>query len=268
MARKTSQLIPDQRRTLILQELRRNGVMSFRQLASIVGASEMTVRRDAQALHADGKLSITTGGVSLPHSVLREPSRAEKAVVETSEKDAIAHEAARLVLPSQTIYLDAGTTVQSLRPYMQDLAGLTIVSNDFATLHAFVGLQETDLIFVGGRVDQENMSTTGRLAAMTINELTFDIAFISCSSWDVRRGVTTPSEEKIEPKRAARSAATRAILLTTSSKFGTFSKYRVAGLQEFDGIITDAALDNRSAEAVRSIGVDLTLAVPSASNSA
>lgn len=260
MGPRRGHLIPDQRRTLILQELRKRGVMSFRELAPIVGASEMTVRRDAQSLQRHGKIELTTGGVTLPGSVLREPSRAEKAVAETQEKEQIARRAAALVQPSQTLYLDAGTTVQAMREHLHSTHGLTIVSNDFATCQAFVGLPDVDLIFIGGRVDQENMSTTGRLAAMTISELTFDIAFMSCSSWDVRRGVTTPSEDKVDPKRAAHAAATQSVLMATSSKFGTYSKYKILNLDQFDAVITDEALDSPSAEDIRSLGINLDLA--------
>lgn len=76
-----------------------------------------------------------------------------------------------------------------MSPYLQDRKDLTIVSNDLATATAFLDYPGIDLICVGGRVDRGNKSMIGRLAALTLAELSLDIAFLSSSSWDVQHGV-------------------------------------------------------------------------------
>jgi DeoR/GlpR family transcriptional regulator of sugar metabolism len=55
-------------------------------------------------------------------------------------------------------------------------------------------------------------------------------------------------------------AASRCVLLTTSSKYGTFGMYKVAGLEQFDTIISDEGLAQAAAESIRAHGVELLLA--------
>ncbi|MDQ1168773.1 DeoR/GlpR family transcriptional regulator of sugar metabolism [Microbacterium proteolyticum] len=159
-----------------------------------------------------------------------------------------------------TVYLDAGTTAHAMRPFLEHVTDLTVVTNDLATVQAFIDHPRADLICVGGRVDRTNLSTIGRLTRLSLAELSLDLAFISSSSWDLGHGVTTPVEAKIEAKRAAVEVAERSILIADSSKYGRFAKYRALRLDELATIITDATLPDSDAEALSSAGVEVVRA--------
>lgn len=257
---KSTSLIPEQRRQQILQHLRGQGVLSYREITELLGVSHMTARRDVAALAQEGKVQVTQGGVLAETKLLQEPHRSVKESADLPAKAAIARHAADLVTDSMTVYLDAGTTVQAMSPYLQDRKDLTIVSNDLATATAFLDYPGIDLICVGGRVDRDNKSMIGRLAALTLAELSLDIAFLSSSSWDMKHGVTTPVEAKIDPKRAAMTSAEKTVLLADSSKFGRYAKYRVLALEELDLIISDGGLDEAAAREIRALGVEVVRA--------
>lgn len=248
-------LIPEQRRELIVKHLRREGVLSYRQLVDLVGVSHMTVRRDISVLEEAGRVLATPGGAKIASRLIAEPTRLEKAEQDVAEKDDMARHAASLVRESMTIYLDAGTTIQAMRPHLESVNDLTIVTNDLAIIAAFLDHPTADLIAVGGRVEKANQSTTGHLAALALNELSIDIAFLSSSSWDLRRGVTTPTESKIAPKTAALKSASESVLVAGSSKYGTFGRYRVFELTELDIIITDAGLSEAAAAGIEEHGI-------------
>jgi DeoR/GlpR family transcriptional regulator of sugar metabolism len=255
----TAPLIPEQRRESIVRNLQRAGVLSYRQLAELLGVSQMTVRRDIVALEEEGRVSGTPGGAKLLSRLIEEPSRAVKQEAGVAEKAAIARVAAGMVSDSMTIYLDAGTTVQAMRPHLQDVRDLTVVTNDLATVQAFLDHPTADLICIGGRVDKANLSTMGRLTRLALRELSLDLAFISSSSWDLSHGVTTPVEAKLEAKRAAIAAAESSVLLADSSKYGRFGRYRALRLDELTTVVTDDALTDAAAAALRDAGVDLVL---------
>ncbi|KAA9156947.1 DeoR/GlpR transcriptional regulator [Amycolatopsis acidicola] len=235
-------LIPEQRRDLILGQLRRDSVLSYRQLAKLVGVSHMTIRRDVAELERQGKVVATQGGAKIVARVATEPPRTEKAAADVWQKDAMARYAAGLVRESMTIYLDAGTTLQAMRPYLQDFGDLTVVTNDLVIASSYLDHPAIEIITLGGRVEKRNSSTVGRIPALALRELSLDIAFLTSSSWDLRRGVTIPAESKVEPKKAAVAAATTPVLVAASSKYGTFGRYRILGLDDLDLIITDDGL--------------------------
>ncbi|RMT27079.1 Regulatory protein, DeoR, partial [Pseudomonas syringae pv. spinaceae] len=91
-------------------------------------------------------------------------------------------------------------------------------------------------------------------------QLATDVAFMSTSSWDLQRGTTTPSALKVEVKQAAMQSASQTVLVATSSKYGTFGMYKVAGLDQFDTIISDAALAEAAADGIRKQRIELLLA--------
>ncbi|MFG6445796.1 DeoR/GlpR family DNA-binding transcription regulator [Microbacterium sp. P06] len=259
MASSTS-LIPEQRRQEILRHLRRDEVLSYRQITDLLGVSQMTARRDVALLAEQGRVTATAGGAALVVRRLREPLRAQKAQTDLPQKTAIARTAAARVADSMTIYLDAGTTVQAMRPYLEDLTDLTVVTNDLTTVQAFLDHPSVDLICIGGRVDRDNQSTIGRLASLTLAELSVDVAFLSCSSWDARHGVTTPTEAKVDPKRAAIHSATSRVLLADSGKYGSFAKYRVMRLDEIETVVTDDGMTHEDLADIRALDVEVVCA--------
>ncbi|MBB4685753.1 DeoR/GlpR family DNA-binding transcription regulator [Amycolatopsis jiangsuensis] len=251
-------LIPEQRRDLILGHLRRDSVLSYRQLAALVGVSHMTVRRDVAELERQGRVVATQGGAKIVARLAAEPPRTEKAGADVAQKDAMARYAATLVRESMTIYLDAGTTLQALRPHLDGFGDLTVVTNDLVIAASYVDHPSIEIITLGGRVEKRNQSTVGRLPALALRELSLDIAFLSTSSWDLRRGVTIPAESKVDPKQAAVAAAETSVLVAASSKYGSFARYRILGLAELDLVITDGGLlDAQLAEIEAESGVEV-----------
>jgi len=254
-------LIPEQRRDRILGQLRRDSVLSYRQLAKLIGVSHMTIRRDIAELERQGKVVATQGGAKIVARLATEPPRTEKAGADVRQKDAMARYAASLVRESMTIYLDAGTTLQAMRPYLQDFADLTVVTNDLVIASSYLDHPTIEIIALGGRIEKRNSSTVGRIPALTLRELSLDIAFLTSPSWDLRRGVTIPAESKVEPKQAAVAAATTSVLVAASSKYGSFGRYRILGLDELDLVITDDGLaesDAADIEARHGVHVERT----------
>ncbi|MCU1716920.1 DeoR/GlpR family DNA-binding transcription regulator [Pseudomonas sp. 5P_3.1_Bac2] len=252
-------MIPEQRRVLMLRTLRKHQVLSVHQLMEMFGCSHMTIRRDIALLEQEGLAYSVTGGVRIASQLHSEPSRQLKSAIELPQKLAMAKLAARLLHADMTIYLDAGTSTLEIVPYITALSGMTVVTNDFAIVQALLDAPHVTVIHTGGQLDHSNRSSVGNLAVVTLRQIVTDIAFISTSSWDLRRGLTTPSVLKVEVKQAAMQSAAQVVLVASSSKYGTFSTYRIAGLEEFDLILSDDALAGAAADGIRKLGGDLWL---------
>lgn len=253
-------MIPAQRREQILRQLRKHQVLSVHQLMEMFDCSHMTVRRDIALLEQEGRAYSVTGGVRIASQLHSEPSHQSKAVVEQIQKQGMARLAAGLLHDDMTVYLDAGTTTLEIVPYIAARTGMTVITNDFGIVNALADAVHVDVIHTGGLLDHPNRSCVGGLAAATLRQIATDIAFMSTSSWDLQRGTTTPSALKVEVKQVAMQAASQTVLVATSSKYGTFGMYKIAGLDQFDAIITDDALAQAAADGIRHQGVELLLA--------
>jgi DeoR/GlpR family transcriptional regulator of sugar metabolism len=255
-------MIPAQRRELLLRELRGSGVLSVKELCHLLGVSHMTVRRDIATLEDEGRVRSVPGGVQLVAPLRSEPTYQDKSVLDVAEKRSMAGAAAALVGDGQTLYLDAGTTLGHVVPLLWNVSGLTILTNDLTTAAALTDHPDLELYLVGGQVDRGNRSVVGGIAANTIAEFNVDTAFISTSSWDLKRGSTTPSHAKVTVKRAAMAAASMAVLVAGADKYGSFGKFNVAPLNRFEHVITDDRLPEAVAPAIRALGVDLKITAP------
>jgi DeoR/GlpR family transcriptional regulator of sugar metabolism len=87
-----------------------------------------------------------------------------------------------------------------------------------------------------------------------------DVAFLSCNSWDLEKGITAPTEEKAALKRDLIAHASRKILLADSSKYGSWSLFNIAHLNELTEIITDSQLDGQTRRTLASLSTRLIIA--------
>lgn len=252
-------MIPDQRREHILKLLQERHVLSINELTSMLSVSHMTVRRDIQALENDGKVLSVTGGVRLAARLKSEPSYLAKAQLEVPAKRAIARSAAELVRENFTIYLDAGTTTLQMVPLLTDKVGLTVITSDFNVVGHLMEYPGIELIHTGGVVSHSDHSSVGRFTADFLRQVNVDLAFIASSSWDAERGSTTPSEAKVTAKQELLRIASKSVLTVDSTKYGKFGTFRVAGLEEFDLIVTDNRLPRSAVDALNTRDVPLAL---------
>jgi len=254
-------LIPDQRRQKMLRLLARHDVLSVHQLTELLAVSHMTVRRDIAELEREGLAFTVPGGVRHARGVSLAPSFDAKSVIDGPQKAAIAAEASEYVRDSGTYYLDAGTTTAALLPAIRRAQGVTVITNDFAIVAALMPDEHVQVVHVGGRLDHANRSSVGALGALVLRQLAVDVAFVSATTWDLKRGLTSPDADKVDVKQAAMDVAASSVLLAASSKFGNYSVYRVAALDRFDRVVTDDGLPSAAAEGLADAGVDVVLAV-------
>ncbi len=252
---------------MLLELLRREGVVSTRNLTAYLGVSHMTVRRDIAALEADGALVSVQGGVRLAESRAQQPpsQRPRREVLERPRKRAIAQRAAELVEDGMVVYLDAGTTCQSMVPFIADRADLTVVTNDFYVVTSLFEHPAIEVIHTGGTVDPDSGSSAGALAAATLAAVNIDIQFMSTGAWSIARGVSAPSLDKVQLKRAVMRASSTCALLADSTKYGTFTKFQVAELEALDLIVSDDELSEDTTGRIEELGVQaLLVPVPAA----
>jgi DeoR/GlpR family transcriptional regulator of sugar metabolism len=237
-----STLIPEQRRRVLEEILHAEGVLITRDVALRLGVSAMTVRRDIAELERSGIASAVSGGARLAGGQKPPEARVERAVLETEEKRAIAAVAAELIEDGMAIYLDAGTTCEAIARNLRGRSGLTVVTSDFSTAMVLMGNPGVRTIHTGGEIDPASGSSAGLFAASTARQIYTDLCVLSTGAWDLRRGVSTTSEDKVAVKVAAAESAARCVLVATSSKYGVSERYHVAPLAVLDQVITDDRL--------------------------
>ncbi|MBT1429481.1 DeoR/GlpR family DNA-binding transcription regulator [Dickeya dianthicola] len=225
----------------ILDYLKGHNLVTVDELVTVIDASPATIRRDLIKLDEQGVISRSHGGVTLNRFIPSQPTTNEKLQRSLAEKQAIARQAASLVQPGNAVVLDAGTTMLELARNLTHLP-LRVVTADLQIALFLSEFKQIEVTIIGGRIDDSSQSCIGEHGRRLLRSVYPDIAFISCNSWSLEKGITTPTEEKAGIKQDLGMNASRRVLLADSSKYGAYSLFCVSPLSELTDIITDSSL--------------------------
>jgi DeoR/GlpR family transcriptional regulator of sugar metabolism len=237
-------VLAPQRQTAILELVRQHGGVRVGELVHRFGVSDMTIRRDLEALAERGLIAKVHGGatVAAPGST-EEPGFEVKSVRQREEKAAIAAYAATLVPPGAAVGLSAGTTTAALATHLRDVPDLTVVTNSIPV---------ADLLYRSGRTDQTVVLTggvrtpsdalAGPVADAAIAALNIDVLFLGVHGMAVRAGFTTPNLLEAGTNRRLVAAARRLVVLADHTKWETLGLATIAPLDGADVLVTDAGL--------------------------
>lgn len=245
----------------IVAYLKNHTLVTVEQLVDAVEASPATIRRDLIKLDEQGVISRSHGGVALRRFEPSQPTTNEKQLRSPAEKRAIARFAASMVQAGDAVVLDAGTTMLELAKCLTHLP-LRVITVDLHIALFLSEFRQIEVTIVGGRIDDSSQSCIGEFGRKMLCSVYPDIAFMSCNSWSVEKGVTTPTEEKAGLKQEIIANAQRKILLADSSKYGAHSLFNVAPLSRFTDIITDGGLPLPVQAELKAQSVALTLVQP------
>lgn len=238
----------------IIEYLKSYNLATVEDLIKVVDVSPATVRRDLIQLNEQGVITRTHGGVSLNRFVANQPTTNEKMIQNIREKMLIAEAAMSLVKPGDSVVLDAGTTALTLARHFIELP-LRVITVDLHIALFLSEFKQIEVIIAGGKVDDSSQSTIGEHGRSLLRNINPDIAFITCNSWSVEKGVTTPTEEKSALKYDLISNAAKKVLIADSSKYGKCSLFKACNIQDLDYIVCDNNLLLEDQEKLNQSGV-------------
>lgn len=260
-----AELLAPQRQASILEEVERAGGVRVSDLTRRLGVSDMTVRRDLDALARRGLVDKVHGGATVARRERStdEPGFEAKSRREMTEKQAIGRLAATLVEPGTAIAISAGTTTHALAHHLLGVPGLTVVTNSVRVAEVFHEEPRPDrsVILTGG-LRTPSDALVGPVAIATIRSLHVDAVFMGVHGMDERAGFTSPNLMEAETNRELVGAARRLVVLADHTKWGVLGLSRIVELRAASVLVTDTGLSAQAREAVSAQVGHLLLADP------
>ncbi len=259
-------MLAAQRRAHILAELERDGMVRVSGLVSLLGVSDMTVRRDLSVLEHQGIVEKVHGGAMLKaEPATSEPGFEAKSARRLAEKEAIAAQAAELVAPGSAIAISAGTTTHHFARHLIDVPDLTVVTNSVwvaDVLHRSAGDSMSVLLTGGLRTPSDAL--VGPLAIAALSSLHLDAVFLGVHGMDPQAGFSTPNLLEAETNRAMIRSARRLMVLADSTKWGVVGLSSMAELSDAAVLITDTELSPSARQTLAESVGELMLVDPDA----
>ncbi len=253
-------MLAAERRRLIAESIRSRGVVSVAEMASSLGTTEITLRRDLRSMAREGLLVRTHGGAVLPAVLGHEPSYSEKAHQAAAEKGAIAALAIGLVRPGDSILLGPGTTTLALARLLSAIPELTVVTNSLLVAQALMNAPHVEVILTGGTLRRSIHALVGPAAEDSVKSLRASQAFISGNGFSAERGLSTPSPIVAAMDRALAGAAQQVVVLADHTKIGQETMCQTVPAARVDMLITDSRARPKDLEAITAVGVEVKVA--------
>jgi DeoR family transcriptional regulator of aga operon len=267
--RRDPEIIPAQRRALVLEHIRQRGAASIQELVDAVRTSPSTIRRDLEDLEERGYLERTHGGALIqqrqPRSTF-EPEAAISAQFSRAEKALIGRAAAAMLHGGESVIFDSSSTVvMAAQACVARELALTAVTNDLGIGQILAASPKMRVVVLGGTVRPGSLTLTGRPGEDFIANLHADVAFIGVHA--IHNGVPTETSlEAAAMKLAMISAARRVVLLADASKFQLAAFCRICDPAAIHEVVTDDRATQSDIASLRNAGIMVTVVQPVAEN--
>jgi DeoR/GlpR family transcriptional regulator of sugar metabolism len=247
-------MLARQRQERILDEVRARGGARVSDLVELLSVSDMTVRRDIEALARRGLVARVHGGATAVSTrSAEEPGFEAKFLLQTTQKAAIARAAAALVPPGASVAISAGTTTYAVALELREVPDLTVVTNSIPVADALHRQHRKNLtVLLTGGTRTPSDALVGPVAVAALRTLHVDWLFLGVHGVDERAGLTTPNLVEAETNRALIASARRVAVTADSTKWGMVGLSSMARLDDVDVLVTDDGLDPDAARVVRS----------------
>lgn len=242
------------RREEIVRLALTSGLTSVVELSDTFEVSASTIRRDLARLEADGQLARTYGG-AMAHHAHAESTLRERVGEAFDAKQAIARWAAAQVEASESVLLDAGSTVAALAHELRNRVELTVTTTSLIVLNELSRAEQLTVNSLGGTLRSVSQGFLGPLTEAALESVTFDRVFLGADSVDAELGICEADVHQTRLKELMARRSAEVYVLAHATKLGRRPFHAWARLPRPWTLVTDG--DDLAVQPFRDQGVDV-----------
>jgi DeoR/GlpR family transcriptional regulator of sugar metabolism len=256
------------RRQRILEAVRGSSFTPAGELSSLLGVSEMTVRRDIRLLAEQGLVRVVHGGVCpVPEAIAVGTDFRVRAAQRRDAKTRIAAAALELIRSGSSIAIDTGTTAMELARLLTPPRRLSVVTPSLPAMVVLAGRPGIEVVGLGGVLHAESQGFAGPATLAALRSLHVSQAFLATTA--ISRGALWCGNQwDAETKRELVAIADEVVLLADAAKFSATAMAHIVPLSEVDVLVTDGGISPEDLAGVQAAGVRVIVAPADAGSGA
>ncbi|HQT61668.1 MAG TPA: DeoR family transcriptional regulator [Acidiphilium sp.] len=249
------------RRAEIVALVEQNGFQTIEALARHFDVTVQTIRRDLNALAADGKLSRYRGGAGLPSSI-ENMEYNRRRVVHLEAKLRIADMVAADIPEHASLFINIGSTTEQVARALLGHHDLSVITNNLNVARIMSESTDFRVIVAGGMVRNRDGGITGQATRDMFDRFRVDIGIIGVSGIDADGALYDFDMDEVICSQAIIRNARRVVLVTDHSKFGRPAMVRIGTLAQVSALYTDLPPPPPIAALIGTLGIELHVADP------
>lgn len=250
-------LFMEERKQKILNYIQIHKRCSVNDLAKLFNITPATIRSDLRELEKTQAIIRTHGGAVLNKKTAHEDFISERK--NEDKKNTIALGAIEFMKDGDSIVIDTGTTANAfaLALFNSNLKNIKVLTSDISILKLLEDKKDFELISLGGTIRSGFHFACGDITLQILDQFYVDKAIITTSAIDLQHGLTTPNTQTAQLKAKMISRAKELYLLVDSTKFNQTCFSKFADISQFDSIIVDDGIDEKTLSSLTKLAVDV-----------
>lgn len=258
-----SRIFTRERRDLIARIVQEHGRARVGELAERMHVSSVTIRKDLEALAAEGRILRAHGGALAMQDAAAEGAFEVRERYQREEKDRIGALAAAEVQDGESIALDASTTALAIARHLRARGGwvhLTVITNGLRIASELAGVPGITVAMPGGFVRWEALSVVGPLGEGLFARVNIHRAFMGAAGFTIESGLSDATQDEAEIKRLMTSHAREIVGVIDHTKWERAAFATFCPTEKLTAIISDRPPARATVDRLRKMGVELRIA--------
>ncbi len=235
-----------ERETKILELLTEHNRMEVVELSDLLGVSQVTIRKDLDALEKRQMVKRIHGYAELNSS----DNINRRLAYHYEEKMKIANKAVEMVHDGDTVMIENGSCCAlAALQIAKTKKNVTIVTNS-AFIADYIRNENIQIVLLGGIYQQDSQCLVGPMVREGVSNYYVKYFFIGTDGWSERTGFTNKDQMRAQAVRDMANSAENIVVLTESEKFSVLGTVPINVKEQPKYVITDT---NISQEIVHSL---------------
>ena len=247
------------RRRRILEKVAADQTVHIAELATELGVSEMTIRRDVGRLEREGFLRRTYGGATAHMTRPAELQFNARVLQSAPSKRVIGMRAAELLRDTGTLFVGIGTTTEQFAMFLAARPGRTVVTGSLPVAAQLSG-RSAHVVVLGGSVLSEDLACIGPVAAETVARYRVEVAVLGAAGLSAEHGLSELDDRVADVYRRMVAGAEHVVVVADGSKIGETAMATVVPSREVGTLVTDPSAPADELRALEAQGVRVVLA--------
>lgn len=252
-------MLARERQSKIVEMVNANGSVLVKELSELYKVTEDSIRKDLTLLEKKGLLKKTYGGAVKNRVNTHELYVSQRKGKNVEEKREIARKAFDLIEEGDVIFLDISTiNIELIKLIVEADLKITVVTNMIDVMLSFTAPSETNLVFVGGKLNKGRDGFIGSYTNKQIAEFHFDKAFMGVVGVDLERNkVYTYATDDALTKKTIMDYSEVSYMIMENRKFSREGNYRFASVDDFVGVVLNESPSEKNMEMLKNYDVEI-----------
>jgi DeoR family transcriptional regulator, glycerol-3-phosphate regulon repressor len=226
------------RQDLILELIQKSGFVTIDELVDHFDVTPQTIRRDLNILARQNLLRRHHGGAGVDSSTVNTAYHARK-IMDLEAKEKIARELVKLIPDGASLFINIGTTTETIAKALLGHRNLRIVTNNLHVATTLSAKEDFNVIIAGGEVRNRDGGIVGEATRDFINQFKMDFGIIGISGIHSDGSLLDFDYREVRVAQTIIANSRQVLLAADHTKFGRNAMVRLGDITQADHFFTD-----------------------------